>query len=292
MRIDSLSSYMQERQTVFLKKTAGEPWPWTKDPILQEWSFCNVFREDDTVTIWIRENIREPYADHPNLWFMLAIARTINWPPALQRLIDGGERTWPLNANWCPLAAADVIDGMVAHNEKAYTGAYMIRAESDPNKPWYYWTKAQYIFKIVLGRLWEDYPSLTEVIENATTLEEMWRAISTNSRYVGWGPFMTYEVVTDLRHTRYGRDATDIYTWANAGPGALRGLNRIHGRPLKQSVRKPVTEMRELLLEVQDEWPDDWPKLEMRDIEHSLCEYDKYLRTREGGRPRAKYRRR
>ena len=32
------------------------------------------------------------------------------------------------------------------------------------------------------------------------------------------------------------------------------------------------------------------PNLEMREIEHSLCEFDKYERTRLGeGRPRAKY---
>ena len=34
------------------------------------------------------------------------------------------------------------------------------------------------------------------------------------------------------------------------------------------------------------------PALEMRDIEHCLCEFDKYERTRLGeGRPRAKYKR-
>jgi hypothetical protein len=35
----------------------------------------------------------------------------------------------------------------------------------------------------------------------------------------------------------------------------------------------------------------DWmPSVEMRDIEHSLCEFDKYERVRLGeGRPRMKY---
>jgi hypothetical protein len=33
-----------------------------------------------------------------------------------------------------------------------------------------------------------------------------------------------------------------------------------------------------------------FPKLEMRDIEHSLCEFDKYERVRNGeGAPRGRY---
>jgi hypothetical protein len=37
-------------------------------------------------------------------------------------------------------------------------------------------------------------------------------------------------------------------------------------------------------------WPKDWPKLEMRDVEHTLCEFDKYERVKAGeGQMRAKY---
>jgi hypothetical protein len=106
---------------------------------------------------------------------------------------------------------------------------------------------------------------------------------------------MTYEVVTDLRHTRYLRAAPDVNTWANAGPGAFRGLNRVFGRPLKQAQNPQAAcqEMADLLTMSKHYWPKPtiwWPKLEMRDIEHSLCEFDKYERVRNGeGRPRSMY---
>ena len=55
----------RERYNIYLSRVANDPPPWTEDPIFQKYKFCNVFREHDRVTIWLRENWREPYADHP-----------------------------------------------------------------------------------------------------------------------------------------------------------------------------------------------------------------------------------
>jgi hypothetical protein len=103
------------------------------------------------------------------------------------------------------------------------------------------------------------------------------------------GPFMAYEVVTDLRHTAILENAPDIHTWANAGPGARRGLNRVFG---KDYGRDDVVGMRELLKLSRYMWPSQiegvmQPRWEMREVEHSLCEFDKYERARLGqGRPK------
>ena len=84
-------------------------------------------------------------------------------------------------------------------------------------------------------------------------------------------------------------------TWANPGPGAKRGLNRIHGRPVDKHLKNDIniSEM-QVLLELSQEWLyPQVPSLEMRDIEHTLCEFDKYERVRKGeGKPRSIYKRR
>jgi hypothetical protein len=37
-------------------------------------------------------------------------------------------------------------------------------------------------------------------------------------------------------------------------------------------------------------WPQNWPHWEMREVEHTLCEFDKYERARLGeGRPKQLY---
>ena len=309
-RINDIAAFMKARHDIYLDRKAGKPGPWTADPVLRDGRFCNIFRELDTVTIWVDKHIRQPYADHPHLWFMLAIARYINWPDTLRYLMDEAEPgTWPDEEGFEPAKLTKALEDYAAAGNKVYTGAYMIRAESDPSKEWYSWTKHRYIAEIVLGRLWEDREEWQRMLETTpgvlrafNRLETVWEKFQQH-RYIGWGPFMAYEVVTDLRHTRYLRNAPDIYTWANAGPGAIRGLNRLYGRDLAAKPRPEQTnaEMLQLMeeLNVYDEpgfnatfgEPRDVnPRFEMRDIEHTLCEFDKIERVRRGeGKMRSKY---
>ncbi len=286
--------WMRERHAIWERRRSGQPKPWTADSILQRYRFCNVFRELDTVTIWIDENIRKPFADHQYLWFMLAIARTINLPETLKELIESPD-AWPAAKNFSPERMTALLDARKKRREPIYTGAYMIRAESNPKAEWYSWTKQRYIAEIVLGRLWGDRRKLTNELGVANSLEQTWALLAYEPHYIGWGPFMSYEWVTDLRHTRYLRNAVDIKTWANAGPGALRGLQRLRspgGKLEGKTVNshEALEGMRELLKVASGFLPSGFPLLEMRDIEHSLCEVDKYLRVHHGeGKPRATY---
>lgn len=277
----------------------------TRDPILAEYRFCNVFRELDRVTQWIRYNIRRRYWNHPNLWFMLAIARTINWPDTLQYLMDGSKehlwKCWPDKDNFDPVEMGSALDKWKSAGNKVYTGAYMIRAESNPKAEWYAWTKQQYIARLVLGRLWENRESwtndLNEVMKGRTFLgkpmgmRDVWSWFQ-DPRYIGWGPFMAYQVVVDLRHTRYLMNAPDINSWAALGPGSRRGLNRLAGRPVDFPLKQEqgLEEMLGLY-HAQDQFKAPWvPHIELSDIQNCLCETDKYLRVENNeGRPRAKY---
>lgn len=45
-----------ERQNIFIKKLNGEPAPWTKDLILQEYKFCNSYRVNDRVSQYLLKN--------------------------------------------------------------------------------------------------------------------------------------------------------------------------------------------------------------------------------------------
>lgn len=313
-RLNDIAAFMKARHDIYLDRKAGKPGPWTADPVLRGGRFCNIYRELDTVTIWIDRNIRQPYADHTHLWFMLAIARYINWPDTLRYLMDeAGPGTWPDEEGFEPAKLTKALEDYAAAGNKVYTGAYMIRAESDPSKEWYSWTKHRYIAEIVLGRLWEDREEWQRMLETTpgvlrafNRLETVWEKFQQH-RYIGWGPFMAYEVVTDLRHTRYLRNAPDIWTWANAGPGAIRGLNRMYGRDLAAKPRPEQTnaEMIELMQELnaldalgfnetfgppQLGSPHVGPRFEARDIEHTLCEFDKYERVRlNEGKMRSKY---
>lgn len=286
--VHALGEYMVDRLNILKSKNAGLPKPWTKDKVLQEYRFCNVYREDDTVTIWIEQNIRKPYANHKDLWLMLALARQINWPDTLQEMIDSDY--WFDKPGFSLDGLVDVMHKRQDRGEKVYTGAYMIRAESNKNAPWYHESKHWYIVNITVGKLMEHRQIFEdEFLNPARSLQSVWDLFQ-RPEFIGWGPFLAYEVVTDLRHTRYLKDAPDIMTWANAGPGAIRGLNRMYGRELDHQPKPEQTnaEMFKLLQELTE--MNILPPLEMRDIEHNLCEFDKLSRVRTGeGRPRSRY---
>ena len=285
-----LALYMEQRERI-RRARAERPGPWTDNPILRDYRFCNVYREHDRVTVWIRENIREPYAESPHLWFMLAVARYINWPPTLETLINhhkmNGAGTWPSAPNFSISTLRAAMEELMAAGEKVFTGAYMVRSPDTP--------KVEYVTETVLASLWNAREALRAEVEAADSLESMFRVL--HKRYPGWGAFMTYEWVTDLRWTRYLKDAPDLHSWAAYGPGSRRGLNRLARRPLVYAPKESVAldEMRALLTELNaynnphfnNLFGPPGDRFEMRDVEHNLCEFDKYMRCYEGGRPRS-----
>src|ERR1700752_355827 len=116
-----LWDWIAERHRIYLKKSAGEPPPWTEDETMRRYRFCNVFRELDKVTVWLRENWRDPYADSDSLWIAMCLARQINWPETLAE-IGFPEHGYDAEAVRQALAARKL------RGEKVYTGAYMISA--------------------------------------------------------------------------------------------------------------------------------------------------------------------
>jgi hypothetical protein len=149
-------------------------------------------------------------------------------------------------------------------------------------------SKVEQVFDIQLGYLWEHREEVTPTADD--NLESAFNKLKP---LPGYGPFIAYEIITDLRHTRYLEHAKDIMTWANPGPGATRGIMRLADMSVKD--KRPKREecidvIAYLVVESLIHIPNWMPPFEARDVEHSLCEWDKYERTRLGeGRPRSKY---
>lgn len=92
-----------------------------------------------------------------------------------------------------------------------------------------------------------------------------------------------------MRFTPLLRDAEDAQTWAAAGPGTIRGLNRLHGRAVNLGVsqEQALSEMRAIYRTAEAE---TGVHMDFSDVPNILCETDKYLRVKTGqGKPRALY---
>ena len=276
--LNRYSYWQRERESIRIKKESGDvPGPWTDDKILQDFKFCQVFREDDRTTRWFKSHIRENLRNDEDVLMATIIFRWFNLIETGRTLIENN-----LLHKWDRRKAITQI----TKQPKWITGAYIIKTPNGMDKVTGVSECISHIWKAresILDRLHES------LAKDQSSLEATWLILRD---YPYMGPFMAYEVVTDWRHTWLGDEATDIMSWANPGPGARRGLNRIHGRLLEKRVKTKdcVQEMRDLLHASPDLISEHVPDLEMRDIEHSLCEFDKYERVRLGeGKPRSLY---
>ncbi len=275
--------WVKERYNIYCNKeiAALEP-PWTLDPILQQYRFTNVFREYDRVTKWIKQNIRDPYANHPNLWFMLCIARIFNWPPMLQEISENS--FWPLSF-WSPKPVRNVLINRKHRGDKVFTGAYLVGTY--PIAP--YTERSLYIVDKVLTPLWRDHKCINNYLASIPPRKRTLHAMHTLlSSYFGIGDFLAYQIVIDLRHTPVLNQAADINTWVAFGPGSIRGLNRYFSITIRKKNR--VEKCIEIFEDQYNYCTKTMPIIELSDIQNCLCEFDKYSRTLyDEGKPRNKY---
>jgi len=268
-QLDIYFYWLHERERIrMLKEDAQEEPPWTDDEILQKYKFCQVFREDDRTTRWFRTHIRDPLMDSHDVFMATVIFRWFNYIETGRTLLKHN-----LLRNWDRKKAIEEI----TKQNKWVTGAFIVKT---PNRM----DKVTGVAECV-SHMWRDKQYLIDALEmkreeGKASLEYTWELLRD---YPYMGPFMSYEVVTDLRHTYLLEDAKDILTWANAGPGAMRGLNRLTGRELGFCRRTHPwnEEMQELWKIAQEKLNPNLINLdnfEMREVEGGLCEFDKYSR--------------
>lgn len=249
--------WIQERELVRVRRERGDPPPWTKDEIIATTRFCNVRREDDKVTRWIRDNWRDPYQYHPNLAFAMCVARVINWPSTLEFL--GFPKTWNEKA------FVHSLDARQDRGEKIWTGAYMVTGGYSAGGE----TK-----QTIMGRV------LSEAFPNAAKIragESLQSAHHTIAQTRGLGSFLGAQVIADLKYTPLLVNAVDWDTFCAPGPGSLMGLNFLHGREPKCAHVDFVAEVNEIRVWLQE---NVGIKLTAHDVQNCLCEFSKYVRIK------------
>jgi hypothetical protein len=271
--LDILVHWMTERDKVRAKKALGLPKPWTSDPLLQGYKWCNVKRADDAVSIamlsrWYRPN------GHPEISLVAAVlGRLVNWPDSLMA-ITGGE---PFHISHLPHARGRLAD-RAAMGLKVFTSAYVVPGVPGLAKVDSVCNLAELVHK-----------NASSILD--TTMRGTWANLV---RLKGLGSFLAGQMVADLAQIETGRAWPDASTWAPIGPGSARGLNRLMGRPKDKAVSQEeferlLPELMSILYPlVQPLWDDR--RLQAMDVQNCACEYDKNRRLMLGeGRVRARY---
>jgi hypothetical protein len=274
MRVNDLFYWVKERHAIYTRRAAGHPKPWTNDPILRSYRFCNVYRELDTVTQWITANIRTPYASHPDLWFNLAMARLVNLPESLAELGYFDE--------WSPNRFITVLHSRREKGKNFMNSAYIVSTNGVAMD------KAAYLADRVLTPLWVNRASLRP--QRGDSLGTFANKLN---KHIGMGTFLTGQVVADLKYVEPLKSADDWWVWAMSGPGSRRGLNYVLGRDMDL----PWVEKewhRHLMLLADEIAPliakEEMPPLHAQDLQNCLCELSKWAKVKHGlGRPKSTY---
>jgi hypothetical protein len=269
---DTMVFWVRERDSIRLKREKKLPPPWTEDPFLSVYRWCNVRRMDDRVSLWLLDWHRH----HPEFGIrdrMVAAAagRLINWPETLQTL--------PYPIPYDAAAWSKKLLARKARGLKVFTGAYIINGALGGDK-------ILQVTDKILTPLWKD---RSKAPADYQKMQEVYDYLNGKK---GIGSFMAGQVAADLRYIHHEYLWTDRYTWAPRGPGSIRGVNRLIGQPLSRTM--PIHEwldvVRQAYAKARLLLPKIYLRLELMDQQNILCEYDKYQRLRRGeGSVRSRY---
>ncbi len=262
--IQQFFNWINERQAIWWRRSKGHPKPWTTDPVMLDYKFTNCFRELDAGTVALRL-MECGHIDKPLLIWNAWWYRLFNWH----------EHATKLGFIFHYNTLEEYMLDLHKRDGRIFTGAHMVRGLNGERKVFSYLRLAK--------QLYEERDAIYQQVKLAGTIEG---AYNVCLGYYLMGDFTSYEVACDMRWTVL-RDAPDKLTWANPGNGAIRGLKRLGLSPTLAGMIQ-IFEMKDYYLAY---WVKNAPvPFELREIEHSLCEFDKYERVRTGqGRPRSKY---
>lgn len=260
-----LAYWINERESIRLRKEAGTPAPWSLDPCMANVRYCNVHREDDKVTRWLRS--RGVYSRYDVPVWVVVLSRMVNrietldWiEPAVamsdlagvkDRLKFRRDMGVPIWGNAYTISTCgkqmDKVD---------YVVDWVVQAFAEAGEP--------------------DFGSCEETFAQLVCVD-------------GFGSFLAGQVVADLKNIEGHplKSAPDWHTFAVHGPGSLKGLTAFWRTPVTPSTFEQRLGAATAL--VTPFIANFVAPIHAQDMQNVMCEFSKYIRVREGGKARNNY---
>lgn len=265
--------FASERQQAFDNRVTGQPWPWTDDPILQAYKFCNVYRAADRVSQYMIREVcyhNEVCSPEDRLFQIVAfrtfskietwrsVRASLGRHPTLDDLRDGG--------------FTNALNHAKQENGGLYTGAFILCATDA------YGHSLKHLNHVELFRHMFLQDGLGERLLEAKSLREVYELLHS---YPLMGDFMSYQLAIDLNYSDLINFSEDEFT--QAGPGALRGIKKCFDDlgdytptdVILWMVEHQESEFARLSLPFSGLWG---RRLHAIDCQGLFCETDKYCR--------------
>lgn len=241
--VDLLMYWINERENIRVARQQGGPRPWTNDPILQKYHFCNIYRQYDRGTQDIykaRMGLEIPTVELPQFF---TAARLFN---KADTLVD----------YW--LSGPQEIKHQQSMGKKVFNTAYVVSTCGVSMN------KVDYAHDIIM-----------KVTYMAISPVSCKGAFCDLRKVDGLGSFLSGQIVADLKYTPYLEEAPDWWTFAVMGPGSKKGLDHIfYGGTTERNFKIRLEELHEYVRP-------HIPKMHAQDLQNCLCEFSKYVRYKE-----------
>lgn len=284
---DTYWRFAAERQRIYHRRVRGEPWPWTHDEVMSAHRFTNAYRAADRVSQHlIRHVAYEGDQAVEEVVFRVVLFKLFN-KVSTWDLLKGAFGT-PSPRAFSVEEYDRVLTRAFARGERLYSAAYIMppAASAVPRK--------HLTHLLLLARMLEE--RLPERLAACTSMRAGYEALLA---YRGIGPFLAYQLVTDLNYTGVLNFSESEFVVP--GPGARSGIRKCfadYGDYSEADLIRFAADRQEHEFATRGiVFEDLWGRpLQLIDCQNLFCEVDKYARVVHpdvrgvGGRNRIKQR--
>ena len=262
--------FASERHRIFLRRFAGDPPPWTNDPILTAHKFTNAFRASDRVTQFLIARVLRGPVTLREIFFRVMLFKLFNRISTWE-LLEGafGELTAD---SFGVRRYVEVLDAAMAERRRLYSAAYIM-----PMAPGFATDRKHDSHLRLLARMLEE--GAPERIGESKTMLGAYELLR---GYPMMGPFLAFQYVIDINYS----SATSFseMEFVVPGPGARDGIRKCfhdlgdfsESDTIRWVAERQEQELARLGLPVIDLWG---RRLQLVDCQSLFCEVDKYARA-------------
>lgn len=295
---------MFERQEIWYKRfILKKQSPWTKDEILKNNKFTNVYRELDRNSQWEIENVFLKEKNRKELIWKIMVFRFFNQPDFFD-WVSTKKRSFkgkiPSYDEYDIQEFHDLLQGYKDLGNNPFTTAYLTNTAAFPgnSRVWSFANK-------IIPKVHENIPIINKTLLSAKKPEDIIKLLNSMTSISN---FMSHEFYQDFTYApKYSKIQLmrfDQDDFTNVGPGAATGLRLIFPNiPMKHKSQKAlIYDLRDLAVDYLADIGDfkylgydgnyykGEPKITLHQIEMWLCEFQKYWKMTIGeGKQRSKF---
>ncbi len=270
---DQYWRFAAQRQLIFFRRMAGLPGPWTDDPILSQYKFCNAYRASDRVSQYLIKDViyrSDQRREEDEVVFRILLFRLFNEIGTWQFLeSEFGTVEW---RTFDVDRFGRALEGRQDDGGKLFGGAYIMCA----NKAFGFDRKHMNYLSLVRHMLEDGFVAKLKAAPSFAAVFELLRG------YPLIGDFMAYQIATDLNYSEVIDFDENSFTMA--GPGAVRGIAKCFestgGRSREEVIHWMVDNQEREFERLGIRFASLWGRaLKAIDCQNLFCETDKYSRV-------------